>query len=173
MLKNWNLEDLRQNGIKYKSAVVGEDRISGEALNKLSSKLYRSIKKNNSPKKNDDKKKCYKCGLPFKPNHVRESNVINSKCLNCSKVVHFVKVCRQEKTIKVVEDKSMDGANSDESGSENETYQLNSWKIKLSQNVPKFNIMNKQDFKKHLFINNRVVKILIDMGAKVLDCGMT
>lgn len=58
MLKNWNLEDLRQNGIKYKSAVVGEDRISGEALNKLSSKSYRSIKKNNSPKKNDDKKKC-------------------------------------------------------------------------------------------------------------------
>ena len=93
--------------------------------------------------------------------------------MNCSKVVHFVKVCCQEKTINVVEDKSMDGANSDESGTENETYQLNSWKIKLSQNVPKFNILNKQDFKKHLFINNRVVKILIDMGAKVLDCRMT
>ena len=67
----------------------------------------------------------------------------------------------------------MDGANSDESGTENVTYQLNSWKIKLLQNVPKFNILNKQDFKKHLFINNRVVKILTDMGAKVLDCRMT
>ena len=41
----------------------------------------------------------------------------------------------------------------DEKGSENETYQLNIWKIKLSQNVPKFNIPNKYYFKKHLFIN--------------------
>ena len=51
MLKNWNLQELRQNGIKYESAVAGEERISGEALNKLSSKSYRNIKKNNSPKK--------------------------------------------------------------------------------------------------------------------------
>ena len=51
MLKNWNLQELRQNGIKYESAAAGEERVSGEALNKLSSKSYRSIKKNNSPKK--------------------------------------------------------------------------------------------------------------------------
>ena len=51
MLKNWNLQELRQNGIKYESAAAGEEGISGEALNKLSSKSYRSIKKNNSPKK--------------------------------------------------------------------------------------------------------------------------
>ena len=67
----------------------------------------------------------------------------------------------------------MDGANSGKSGSKNEKYQLNIWKIKLSQNVPKFNIPKKNDFKKHLFINNRVVKILIDRGATVLVCGMT
>ena len=67
----------------------------------------------------------------------------------------------------------MDDANSDENGSKNETYQLNTWKIKLSQNVPKFNIPKKHDFKNHLFINNRVVKSLIDTGAKVSVCGMT
>ena len=67
----------------------------------------------------------------------------------------------------------MDDANSDESGSENETYQSNIWKIKLSQNVPKFNISKKHDFKKHLFINNRIVNILIDTGTKVSVCGMT
>ena len=65
----------------------------------------------------------------------------------------------------------MDDSNSDESGSENETYQLNIWKIKFSRNVPKFNIPKKHDFKKHLFINNRVVKILIDVGVSV--CRMT
>ena len=78
----------------------------------------------------------------------------------------------KQKTIKVVEDKSVDDDNIDESGSENETYQLNIWKIKL-KDVPKFNIPKKHDFKKHLFINNRVVKILIDTGAKVSLYGIT
>ena len=60
----------------------------------------------------------------------------------------------------------MDGANKDESGSKNETYQLKIWKIKL------FNIPKKHDFKKNLFINNWLVKVLIDAGAKVLVCRM-
>ena len=42
--------------------------------------------------------------------------------MNCSKVGHFAKACQHQKTIKFVEDNSMDDANSDESGSENETY---------------------------------------------------
>ena len=41
--------------------------------------------------------------LPFKPNHVKEYQAINLKCLNCSKVDHFIK------------DKSVDDANIDES----------------------------------------------------------
>ena len=66
----------------------------------------------------------------------------------------------------------MDDVDSDENGSKNETNQLNIWQIKLSQNVPKFNILRKHDFKKHLFINNRAVKFLIDTGAKVSVCRM-
>ena len=173
MLKNWNLQELCQNRMKYESAATGEERTLGAAINKLGSYSYCSIKKNNNPKKNDYKKKCYSCALSFIPDHVKEWKAINSKCFNYSKVGHFAKVCRQQKTIKVVENKSMDDANSGESGSENEIYQSKIWKIKLSQNVPKFNIPKKHDFKKHLFINNRVVKTLIDTGAKVLVCRMT
>ena len=33
MLKNLNLKELRQNGTKYESAVVEEERISGAAVN--------------------------------------------------------------------------------------------------------------------------------------------
>ena len=71
------------------------------------------------------------------------------------------------KSIKVVDDKT-----SKESENENDTYQLNIWKIKVSQNVPKCNVPTKYDFTKHLSINNRIVKILIDTGAKVSVCGM-
>ena len=144
-----------------------EERISGAAVNKLDSDSSRSIKKNNIPKKNNDKKKCCSCGLPFKPNHVKERKAINSKCSNCSQVSHFPKIFHQQKTIKVIKDKCRDGANSDESGKKNEAYQLNIWKIKLSQNVPKFNVLKQYDFMKHLSISNRVVKILIDVGVKV------
>ena len=49
---------------------------------------------------------------------------------------------------------------------------INIWKIKLPQNVPKFNILKKHNLKKHLFINNQVVKILLDLRAKVPVCGM-
>ena len=62
---------------------------------------------------------------------------------------------------------------SDESRNENETYQLSIWKIKLSQNVPKFNILKNHDFNKHLFINNWVAQVLIETVAKVPVGGMT
>ena len=172
MLKNLNLQELRQNGMKYEYPAAGEERISGAVINKLGSYSYHSIKKNNNPKTDNDKKRCYRCNLPFKPNHLKKCKAINSKCLNCSKIGHFAKVCHQKKTIKVVEDKSVDDADSGENGSQNETHQLNIWKIKLSQNFPKFNIPKKHDFKKHLFINNRVVKTFIDTGAKASVCGM-
>ena len=107
--------------MKYKSAVAGEERISVAAINKLGSYSYCSIKKNNSQKQNSNKTKCNRGGLPFKPNHL-QCKAINSKCLNCSNVDHFTKVCCQQKTIKVVEDKCMDGTNSDKGGSEDERY---------------------------------------------------
>ena len=38
---------------------------------------------------------------------------------------------------------------------------------------PNLIFRKKNDFKKHLFVNNRVVNILIDMDAKGSVCGMT
>ena len=86
------------------------------------------------------------------------------KCLNGGKIGHFVKVY-QQKSVKFVDNKM-----SEEIENENDTCQLNIWKIKVSQNVPKFNVPTKHDFTKNLFINNRIVKILIDTGAKISFC---
>ena len=154
MLKNWNLQELCQNGMKNESAAAGEERISGGVINKISPYKFSNLKRNNNSKTKDEKKKCYRCGVPFKPKHTKECKTINSKCLNCNKIGHFAKVC-QQKSVKVVDEKT-----SEESESENDTYQLNIGKIKVSQNVPKFNVPMKHDFTKHLFINNGVVKIL-------------
>ena len=88
MVKNWNLLELRQNSIKYESAAVVEERISGVAIHKLGSYSHCRIKENNSPKKNDDKRKSHGCGLHFKPNNTK-CKAINSNLLNCRKVSYF------------------------------------------------------------------------------------
>ena len=41
------------------------------------------------------RKKCYRCGSHFKPNHIKECKAINSNCLNGGKIGHFTKVCQQ------------------------------------------------------------------------------
>ena len=43
MLKNWNLIDLRTNGMKYESAAGGKEKISAVHINKLGSHSYRKL----------------------------------------------------------------------------------------------------------------------------------
>ena len=103
--------------MKYESAAAGEEQISGGALNKISPYSFHKVKNKNNPKRNDEKKKYYRCGSPFKPNHIKDCKAINSKCLNCGKISHFAKVC-QQKNVKVIDNKT-----SEESENENHTYQ--------------------------------------------------
>ena len=56
MLKTCDLQELYQNGMKYKRATAREKRISGAAINKMRSYSQCSIKRNNSSKKNNHKK---------------------------------------------------------------------------------------------------------------------
>ena len=112
--------------MKCESAAAGEEKISAGALNKIIPYSFRNLKKHSNVKKNDEKKKCYRCGSPFKPNHIKDCKAINPKCLSCGKIGHFAKVF-QQKSVKVIDDKT-----SEESENENDTYQLNIWKIKVS-----------------------------------------
>ena len=65
MLKNWHLQELRKNGMKYESAAIGEEKMLGGALNKTSPYSFRNLKKNNNPKKNDEKKKMLQMWFTF------------------------------------------------------------------------------------------------------------
>ena len=55
MIKNWNLTELHQKGMKYKSTVAGEGKISGYEINKVGDSSYQRIrneKKKKLPTKN-------------------------------------------------------------------------------------------------------------------------
>ena len=52
MVNNWNLSELRQKGVKYESAVAGEEKISRCEVNKLLILIKElETKKQNSPQK--------------------------------------------------------------------------------------------------------------------------
>ena len=44
MIKNWNFAELRQKGMKYESAAVGEEKISGCEVNKVGAYSYHRIR---------------------------------------------------------------------------------------------------------------------------------
>ena len=43
MLKDWNLIDLRTNGMKYEKTAAVEEKISGVHINKLGAYSYRKL----------------------------------------------------------------------------------------------------------------------------------
>ena len=69
MIKNWNLAELRQKGMKYESAVAGEEKISGCELHKVATYSYQRIR---NEKTKLPTKKCYICDLPFSTKHIKE-----------------------------------------------------------------------------------------------------
>ena len=48
MIKNWNLAELRQKGMKYESAAAGEEKISGCEVNKAGAYSYQRIRNENN-----------------------------------------------------------------------------------------------------------------------------
>ena len=119
-------------------------------------------KKQNSPKK------CYRCGSPFSAKHIKQCEALKAKCSNCNKIGHFAKVY-QQKNVNCV-DNTEEQEDVTQETTEMKTYQLSIWNIQLPNNLPKFTAV-KNDFKKNLLVNNRLVKILINTGANVSVSG--
>ena len=53
MIKNWNVAELRQKGMKYESAAAGEEKIFGCEVNKVGAYFIKELEteKQNSPQK--------------------------------------------------------------------------------------------------------------------------
>ena len=85
------------------------------------------------------------------------------------KIGHSAKVCQQKNVNRV--DNTEEQEDVTQEIRTMETYQQNIWSVQLLNNLPKFTAVKKNDFKKNLLVNNHLVKILIDTGAKVSVCG--
>ena len=134
MLKDWNLIDLRTNGMKYQKAAAGEEKISGVHINKLGAYSYRKLTdKSSQPRKPiSTGKTCYRFRMRFRVGHIKQCRVINAKCSNCKKIKHLAKACHQRGV------NDIETNVSDTTGEETETYQLSIWNVGTTQNSPKF-----------------------------------
>ena len=182
--EKWSLAQLRTEGMKIESALKGRDAVMSNAtgVNKVGAYSYKNISQgdnNDKQKKNKfSKKKCYRCGEDFSWEHAKVCKAKNAKCSICHKVGHFNKVCNSKKQVNEVDTEGEADNNNpmknDDNEEDYEMYRLNIWRIKKSPNhAPKFIHGDGNDtFKRRLVVNNNMVKLLVDTGAKVSVCGM-
>ena len=98
--------------------------------------------------------------MPFSNKYIKECKILRLKCSNCNKIGTFAK--ENVNRINNIEDKE----DINQEATDMESCQLNIWNVQLLNNVLKFTVV-KNDFKRNLLVNNRLVKILIDTRAKV------
>ena len=97
MIKNWNLAELRQKGMKYESAAAREEKIFGCEVNKVGAYFYQRIR-NEKTKLPTKKMLQLRFAIQYQ---THECKALKAKCSNCNKISHFAKVCRQKKVNRV------------------------------------------------------------------------
>ena len=170
MLKDWDLKTLRSKGMKIESAASGEEKMShANIINKLGAYSYKNVHKRKDSKKSDKPgSKCYRCGERFSRDHLKKCKGLHAKCTNCHRKGHLEIVCMQKDVSK--NDVSHEDSESC-SDSEQDTYLLNLWSMKLNSGSRHLSARTRDDFKTWVYANNCLVKLLCDTGAKVSVCG--
>ena len=193
LLKSWNLNELRQEGMKIEAAMRGESELSANdhssSVNKIGKYSYKSLKSNqqkNFQPSSEQKsttprnyqtnklqpieKKCYNCGNGFKGDptiHLQKCPAKNITCTSCKRTGHFSKHCRSKNINQINEkEESLDSDNDD-------LCVVNLFKIESKHSTslqPKVDSMN-HDFKTEVVVNNILATVIPDTGAKVSVCG--
>ena len=188
LLKGWNLVDLRSEGMKMESASRGEDSISSATvanINKMGAYSFGNLKnakdqqkQYQTPKPQNPAtgtgKKCYRCGDKFSRAHMQSCRGIGHNCTNCGKKDHLEDVCKtRHPPVRVVAKEEV--PTPEEVEVEEQIYELNVWAVDVKSGKKKFRtrptVDTDVDFKFRLVINNKVVQILADTGAKISVCG--
>ena len=182
LLKSWDLQTLRTEGMKMESAMKSGSEIGGEEVNRLGKYSFKNTKQRQQQRQS---RSCYYCGEKFTnlTQHLGICKGTNNKCSLCSITGHLPSVCRSKsklKNVKKVEtDETDDCAPTKSSASEqesnHETYNVNLFVIDSSRRSPKpklrSTIQGKHDFTAQVVINNKLNKVLSDTGAKVCVTG--
>ena len=177
LLKGWNLDNLRKEGMKMESASRGEESISSGAVNKLGAYSFNNLRKraDGLQKPPGSKKVCFRCGDGFTKNHLQACKATSAKCSNCRKVGHFARVCKSPAgSVKAVHEDREDDESEVEV--EEQIYELNIWAVNVKSSKRRYKYRSSTvdshlDFKFRLVVNNKVVSILADTGAKISVCG--
>ena len=190
LLKSWDLASLRHEGMKIESAIRGESEISnGDKVDvhKLGKYSYKTMKNNyprqqqpisneiiknkqpppnRGPMRNPQEKTCYNCGYKFKgnpTNHLQMCTAKDATCRKCGRVGHFFKMCRSKDLNHVQDDDAEDDG----------VWSVNLFRVESGGTSylrhPK-DCKNK-DFKAEVVVNNNIVSVVADTGAKVSVCG--
>ncbi len=185
LLKSWDLQTLRTEGMKMESAMKSGSEIGGENVNKLGKYSFKNTKQRPPPGQQKSRE-CFFCGEKFTnlSQHRQVCKGTNNKCSSCSKIGHLPSVCRSrpKKNTDVNKVETGDANNdttaeatSDDGVQNIETYNVNLFAINTSRHSPKpklrSTIQRKHDFSAQVVINNALGKVLADTGARVSVCG--
>ena len=200
LLKGWDLQTLRLEGMKMESAAKSGAAITaGESLNKIGKYSYK-----NQGKSKDDKEKksikCFNCGNKIDGSIMKHKTKCPAKsttCKKCNKVGHFATVCKN-KDVKQIQSKEGDSQDKapDTEEAEEESYAINVFRIQELQNntpdiehesysmnvsrikaagVNKTSLRSpaakKSDFRVQVVINNTLDTVISDSGARICVAG--
>ena len=178
LLKSWDLQQLRTEGMRMESALRGGTEIRGNNVNRLGKYSFKNMKqqlsstgKSNIPKQRKPVS-CFYCGE--KTNNIsthREScKGKDNKCSVCSKYGHLPAVCRQRKDIRNI---YKDEHDEEPTKEEYKSYNVNLFVMTTSKSSPQPRLRSilKNDFHAQVIINNVLDRVLADTGAKVSVCG--
>ena len=172
LLKSWDLKTLRREGVQIESAQKSGAEIAGEAVNKIHKYSNRYQDKKTPVKKSNKKIQCYFCGesvTNIKQHKETKCKGIQNKCSTCQKMGHLPKVCRAA-AVNAIDDQEEEGPGKD-AEENNLAYNVGIFQINATkQVVPKFR-SNRKEYKAKVMINNNLVKVTADTGAKVSVCG--
>ena len=161
------------------SASRGEESISSGTVNKLGAYSFNNLRKKAEEVQNPpgSKKLCYRCGEGFSKNHLQACKAATAKCANCRKVGHFARVCKSPaRSVKALQEDHSKEDDVEEVEVEDHIYELNIWAVNVKSSKRRYKyrsptVDSHLDFKFRLVVNNKVVSILADTGARISVCG--
>ena len=170
LLKSWDLNTIRVEGMRIESAIRGEQEISNGVVNKVGKYSRKNLQ--TTPRQ---PLICYMCGNKVMGSiftHKASCPAKNSKCNLCKRIGHFTKCCRSEKDVKYYEasiPQKEDQAELDTNLSD-AIYNVNIFRVSLSgESFTKDHSIN--DFTVELVVNGNITSVTADTGAKVSVCG--